>query len=83
MGDARATTGTALDEFLPIYVALAMPTKTHGALSPADVDAMDLSVVAALLGVGNADNLEGEAAQLNAARLAAAAEGRPFSWDDT
>lgn len=83
MGDAATTTDTPLDEFLPIYVALAMATKTHGALSPAEVDAMDISVVAALLGIGNADNLAGEAAQLNAARLAAAAEGREFTWDDT
>lgn len=83
MGRPQARTDTALDEFLPIYVALAAPTKLHGALSPADVDAMDLSVVAALLGIGQADNLESEAAALNAARLAAAAEGRPFTWDDT
>lgn len=44
-------TGTALDEFLPIYKALAMTTGRHGALSPVDVDLMDISTVALLLGV--------------------------------
>ncbi len=44
-------TGTVLDEFIPIYRALAVWTKTHGPLSPDQVDAMDLTLVAVLLGV--------------------------------
>ena len=41
-----------LDEFLPIYLALAKATKTHAGFGQDAVDRMDISVVAGLLGVG-------------------------------
>lgn len=44
-------TGTALDEFLPIYWHLSHRTRTRPAYSAAEVDALDLSLVAALLGI--------------------------------
>jgi len=48
-------TGTALDEFLPIYRALARPTRTHGPFSPDDVDRWDISAVATVLGIDSGD----------------------------
>lgn len=44
-------TNTVLDEFIPVYQQLACWTTTHGPFSPEEVDAMDISTVAALLGV--------------------------------
>lgn len=49
--DAPPSTGTALDEFLPIYWWMARATRLHGPHSASEVDALDLSVLAALLGV--------------------------------
>lgn len=53
-------TGTVEDQFTPIYLAMARDTMrdTNGPVwrrgfSPAEVDAMDLTTVAALLGVGD------------------------------
>jgi hypothetical protein len=77
-------TGTAIDEFTPIYLALAQPTKTHGPLAPADVDAMDISVVAALLGVGAPGSAPpvADPAALTRQRMLAAREGRTLTWED-
>lgn len=44
-------TGTVLDEFTPIYRTLAMVTQRHGSLSPIEVDGMDISLIAVLMGV--------------------------------
>lgn len=44
-------TGTALDEFLPIYWYLARATSLHPAMSPGEVDELDITVAAMLLGV--------------------------------
>lgn len=77
-------TGTAIDEFTPIYLALGRADpKRHGPIAPGDADLLDLSVVAALLGVGATDDFESAAADLNRRRLAAEREGRPFTWEDT
>jgi len=45
-------TGGALDEFTPIYLSLARTTQNHGPISPTEADGMDLSLIAALMGVG-------------------------------
>ena len=76
-------TGTAIDEFTPIYMALARRTKRHEAIGPRDVDALDLSVVAALLGVGGIDggDFESASADLIKRRLHAAQTGDEFSWE--
>lgn len=76
-------TETAIDEFTPIYLALGQATKKHGSIGPAEVDALDLSVVAALLGVGALDGGDFQAASrdLMARRMAAAASGDEFSWE--
>lgn len=51
-GDEPAwQTDTALDEFLPIYKALGRLTDRHGAFSQEQIDRMDISVVAVLMGV--------------------------------
>jgi hypothetical protein len=60
-GDEAWRTGGALDEFTPIYLALARPTARHGAISPAEADAMDLSLIAALMGVGEAQQQQTQA----------------------
>lgn len=57
--DIEWRTGTALDEFTPIYRALAIWTKTHGPLAPAEVDAMDMTVIAAILGL-DVESFEGK-----------------------
>lgn len=49
-------TGTALDEFTPIYRALARETKHHGAFSPDQVDVWDITTVAVVLGVDAGEN---------------------------
>jgi hypothetical protein len=72
-------TGTALDEFTPIYRALAVATKTHGAMSPPEVDACDIPTVALLLGIGTDpgwDDLR-QLAELGRRRQA----GEDVSWD--
>lgn len=56
-------TGTALDEFLPIYRSLSRWTDHHGPMAPDQVDAMDLSVVAVLLGVDGGGSFDAVAAQ--------------------
>lgn len=79
-------TGTAIDEFTGVYVAFARATARHGALAPAEVDALDLSAAAALLGVGEDPYDEGDyttaAAELARERMAAAARGESYSWDN-
>jgi len=73
-------TGTAVDEFLPIYQQLARPTKDRRGFSPDEVDAMDLSVVAMLLGHG-ADPMRDQLAEMaDLARRRAA--GEDVNWDD-
>jgi hypothetical protein len=81
-------TGTALDEFLPIYWYMARATKLHPAQSPDQVDALDIAVLAMLLGVQPetpeddlfgplSGDFEADSARLIARRLAAAAAERP------
>lgn len=60
-GDEPWRTGGALDEFTPIYLALARPTPRHGSISPTEADGMDLSVIAALMGVGEAEQEQAQA----------------------
>ena len=60
-GDETWRTGGALDEFIPIYLALSRPTDRHGAIGPSEADAMDLSVIAALMGVGEAEQAQRQA----------------------
>lgn len=52
-------TGTALDEFTPIYRSLALATLRHGSLSPTEVDGMDISLIAVLVGVDATSTFEG------------------------
>lgn len=78
-------TGTAIDEFLPIYVALARHTDHHGAFSQAEVDAMDISTVAALLRAATDPSVSMQAAAADATsrRMQLAQQGeRPRSWAD-
>lgn len=44
-------TGTVIDEFTPIYLSLAQWTKRHGPITPDQVDRLDISIVAAIMGV--------------------------------
>jgi hypothetical protein len=44
-------TGTAVDEFTPVYRSLALWTQRHGPLAPSEVDGMDISLIAVLMGV--------------------------------
>lgn len=44
-------TGTAVDEFLPVYWLLGHAGKHRPAYRAAEVDALDISTVAALLGI--------------------------------
>lgn len=60
-GDEPWRTGGALDEFTPIYLALARETQRHGHISVAEADAMDLSLIAALMGVGEHEQQQREA----------------------
>ena len=77
-------TGTAIDEFTPIYMALAPATQTHGPLSPAEIDAMDIAVVAALLGIGARGSTPAIAdpADLTRRRMLAARRGETFTWSE-
>lgn len=82
-------TGTAIDEFTPIYMAL-----LSRGVGQRDADAMDLSVVAAVLGVGEQPAAPGGndphamAQAINAERIRRAeaamakakAEGRTLTW---
>lgn len=48
-------TGTYLDQFTPIYLALAIPQPgRHRGFSPAEVDDMDLTTIWAFMGVEEA-----------------------------
>lgn len=77
-------TGTAIDEFLPLYWVLARPTRTRPAMGPAEIDALDLSVMAALLGLRPDDpddefgpltgDFDADSARVIAARVAEAHE---------
>lgn len=72
-------TGTAMDEFTPIYLALAAGGR-YGRFTPAEVDAMDITLVALLLGMG-ADPGEADMAALaDLARRRAA--GEDVNWWD-
>lgn len=82
-------TGTAIDEFTPIYLGL-----LSKGIGQRDADAMDLTVVAAALGVGEqpaapgANDAHAMAQAVNAERVrraeaamaAATAEGRTLTW---
>jgi hypothetical protein len=82
-------TGTAIDEFTPIYLGL-----LARGIGQRDADAMDLSVVAAALGVGEqpanpaATDPHAMAQAVNAERIRRAeaamvraqAEGRTLTW---
>lgn len=82
-------TGTAIDEFTPIYLGL-----LSRGIGQRDADAMDLSVVAAALGVGEspasmvANDPHAMAQALNAERIRRAEEamaraeqeGRTLTW---
>lgn len=50
-------TGTSEDQFTPIYLSLAKPSRLHDALPPTVVDGMDLTTIWAFLG-GNQHNDE-------------------------
>ena len=75
-------TGTALDEFLPIYWYLGHPGAHRPAYTAGDADRLDLSVVAMLLGVRPhldddefgplTGDFEADSARLIARRIAAA-----------
>lgn len=73
-------TGTAIDEFTPLYRAFALTTKLHGPMSPDQVDQMDLTVAALLLGVGTDPAASDMAELADLARRRAA--GEQVSWDD-
>jgi hypothetical protein len=72
-------TGTALDEFTPIYRALAVTTKAHGSMSPPEVDLCDVPTVALLLGIGTDPEWDDmrQLAELGKRRAA----GEAVSWD--
>lgn len=72
-------TGTALDEFSPIYRALAQQTKNHGPMSPAEVDACDIPTVALLLGIGTDPGWDDMRQLADLARRRAA--GETVNWD--
>jgi hypothetical protein len=67
-----------------VYVALATPTQERGPISPDAVDSMDISVIAALLGIDRvSQSWEADFARMARMRREAKAEGRPApSWDD-
>lgn len=73
-------TGTAIDEFTPIYEALAVPTKTRRGFAPHEVDLMDISVAARLLGVGKSPMMAelDELRELKRRREA----GESVGWED-
>jgi len=85
-------TGTAIDEFTGVYMALNTPTRTRAAIGPAEADLMDLTVVAGVLGVVADVNAATDprvvaAAMADARRRGAQAamdrarsEGREISW---
>lgn len=73
-------TGTAIDEFSPIYRSLALATKLHGPMSPADVDGADLTVVALLMGIGTDPGAADFAEFADLARRRRA--GEDVNWDD-
>lgn len=87
-------TGTWLDEYTPIYLAMNTTTKTRGAIPPSEVDLLEIPMVAALLGIA-ADPMRSTdphqvAAAVNRERMAAAyaaqeaarAEGREISLQE-
>lgn len=49
-------TGTALDEFTPVYRALAKATDRHGPFSPSDIDGWDITTVAVVMGIDSGDS---------------------------
>ena len=64
-------TGTAIDEFTQLYLLLARPTKERPqGLQPAQVDDLELPVVAALLGVGGIDSVHVEGQRALSGRMA-------------
>lgn len=72
-------TGTAIDEFNAIYRALAPhPKSWWRGYTPAEIDAMDLSTVAVLMGVDVDPGAEDRAELEDIARRRAA--GEDVSW---
>lgn len=75
-------TGTAIDEFTPIYVALGVATKLHGAFTQDEIDNMDLPVIATLLGITNTDAVWGNDVDIVTRRMEAAKQGKTVDWSD-
>lgn len=62
---------------------LAAPTRDRGPISPSTVDGLDLTVIAALLGIDrDRTQFEDEWNRMRRLRLEAAREGRSITWDD-
>lgn len=74
-------TDTAIDLYTPLYLALAQHTKTHGPIGPSEAGDMDLSVVAAMLGVGR-DDWADWSAEMMAGVAEARAKGEEWTWPD-
>ncbi len=67
-----------------MYVALATPTQERGAIDPASVDLLDISVIAALLGIDREDQTwQDDWGRMNRLRLEAAEKGLPApTWEE-
>lgn len=82
--DGPPHTDTILDEFLPVYYWLARPTKKRQGFTQPEIDGMDMTVVAMLLGVADdRSRFEDESAAILAARMEAHAAGAAEpTWED-
>lgn len=71
-------TGTAWDEFLPIYAALSIPSKFGRGFAAGEVDAMEIPVVGAMLRLRSRPvTVEDEAVDMMRRRLEAERLGLP------
>lgn len=62
---------------------MAVWTKEHGAFGMAEVDGMDMTVIAVLLGVRlGVDDFEADQADMMRRRIEAARAGESVTWDD-
>lgn len=48
-------TGTALDEFTPVYRSLARVTPRHGSFGESEIDGWDITTVAVVMGIDAGD----------------------------